>query len=316
MNTRRQSPLLHSVYLVAAAVAAASFTQFTHAFSASPTLKNLGTVPLNLNNVHLAASSQQSRRHAFAGRSRVRIELSSTTVQEDEAKKAKQDQADLDVLESSSSSTPNNNAKQQQQASGELIKDPEGNAIWQKISDKMGKVDDDRLLFPEYNSGEVPRMFSSLQYNQNEDTGVFTATHAAGSVLGAAALVAGTTVGAGVLALPTATAAAGFLPSSAALILAWGYMTMSGLLISELTLNRMAETGRPGAGLLDLYESVLGKPWSWVGSTAYFFLHYTVSLVGVQFAYNLCVCCLRTLLCRLLLLTLLVALFFYSRRSW
>jgi hypothetical protein len=279
MNTRRQSPLLHSVYLVAAAVAAASFTQFTHAFSASPTLKNLGTVPLNLNNVHLAASSQQSRRHAFAGRSRVRIELSSTTVQEDEAKKAKQEQAALDVLESSSSSTPTNNGKQQ--ASGELIKDPEGNAIWQKISDKMGKVDDDRLLFPEYNSGEVPRMFSSLQYNQNEDTGVFTATHAAGSVLGAAALVAGTTVGAGVLALPTATAAAGFLPSSAALILAWGYMTMSGLLISELTLNRMAETGRPGAGLLDLYESVLGKPWSWVGSTAYFFLHYTVSLVGV-----------------------------------
>lgn len=269
MNTRRQSSLVH---LVAAAFAAASFTQFTHAFSSSPTLKNLGTVPLNLN---LAASQ---RSHAFKGRSRVRIEQSSTTVQEDEAKEA--EQAALAVLES----TQNNNVKQP-----ELIKDKEGkqSAIWQQISDKMGKVDDDRLIFPEYNSGEVPRMFSSLKYNQNEKTGVFTATHAAGSVLGAAALVAGTTVGAGVLALPTATAAAGFLPSSAALVLAWVYMTMSGLLISELTLNRMAETGRPGSGLLDLYESVLGKPWSWVGSTAYFFLHYAVSSLEKT---SLCVC--------------------------
>jgi hypothetical protein len=266
MNTRRQSPLLPRICLLATALTAASFTQFTHAFSASPALKNLGTVPLNLN----LAASQRSRSHVFAGRSRVRIEQSSTTVQEDEAKKAEQDEAALDVLES----TQNNNGKE-----GELIKDAQGNAIWQKISDKMGKVDDDRLIFPEYNSGEVPRMFSSLKFDKNEDTGVFTATHAAGSVLGAAALVAGTTVGAGVLALPTATAAAGFLPSSAALILAWVYMTMSGLLISELTLNRMAETGRPGAGLLDLYESVLGKPWSWVGSTAYFFLHYAVRYV-------------------------------------
>jgi hypothetical protein len=276
MNTRRQAPLVHSIFLVAVAVAAASFTQSTHAFSSlPPTLKNLRTVlPLNL------ASPQQSS-HAFGGRSRVRIELSSTTVQEDEAKEA--EQAALAVLESATTTTtpPNNkNAPSLPDITGDPAEEGErgqGSVIWQKISDKMGKVDDDRLIFPEYNSGEVPRMFSSLQYDTNEETGVFTATHAAGSVFGAAALVAGTTVGAGVLALPTATAAAGFLPSSGALILAWVYMTMSGLLISELTLNRMAETGRPGAGLLDLYESVLGKPWSLVGSTAYFFLHYAVS---------------------------------------
>jgi hypothetical protein len=281
MNTRRQAPLVHSIHLIAAAaLAAASFTQFTHAFSSSssPTLKNLGTVPLNLN-PNFAASSQRSRSHAFTGRRLVKIDLSSTTVQEDEAKEA--EQAALAVLESSSSTK----VKKQKQQTPELITKDEvseenmENAIWQKISEKIGKVDENRLLFPEYNSGEVPRMFSSLKYNKDETTGKFTATHAAGSVLGAAALVAGTTVGAGVLALPTATAAAGFLPSSAALILAWVYMTMSGLLISELTLNRMAETGRPGAGLLDLYESVLGKPWSLVGSTAYFFLHYAVRYV-------------------------------------
>jgi len=94
--------------------------------------------------------------------------------------------------------------------------------------------------------------------------------------MGAAALVAGTTIGAGVLALPTATAPAGFLASSAALCVAWFYMTISGLLIAELSINRIGETGRPGVGLLDLYKNSLGKELGWVSSAAYFFLHYAV----------------------------------------
>ena len=123
-------------------------------------------------------------------------------------------------------------------------------------------------------------MFSSLEYNKSEQ-GKISAIHAAGSTLGAAALVAGTTVGAGVLALPSATAAAGFLPSSAALIAAWAYMTMSGLLIAELSLNRMAESGKPGQGILQLFESNLGPTLSKVGSGAYFFLHYAVMVAYI-----------------------------------
>ena len=53
----------------------------------------------------------------------------------------------------------------------------------------------------------VTRLFSNL----NPDT----LKHEPGTVLGAAALVAGTTVGAGVLALPAVTANAGFPPSAA-----------------------------------------------------------------------------------------------------
>ena len=45
--------------------------------------------------------------------------------------------------------------------------------------------------------------------------------HEPGSVLGAAALVAGTTVGAGILALPAVTAESGFAASSAALVGGW-----------------------------------------------------------------------------------------------
>ncbi len=82
-------------------------------------------------------------------------------------------------------------------------------------------------------------------------------------------------MGAGVLALPTATASSGFLPSSGALCIAWFYMTISGLLIAELSINRMGQTGRPGVGLLELYNSSLGK-FGWIGSGSYFFLHYAV----------------------------------------
>lgn len=149
------------------------------------------------------------------------------------------------------------------------------------LAEKIGTVDDDRLVFPELQTGEVPRLYSSLSYERAEDGTVKRAVHAEGSVLGAAALVAGTTVGAGILAMPTATAAAGFLPSSAALGIAWFYMTISGLLIAELTLNRIVTSGRPGLGLLDLYENSLGKNAGRIGSVAYFFLHYAVMVAYV-----------------------------------
>jgi tyrosine-specific transport protein len=148
------------------------------------------------------------------------------------------------------------------------------------IASLVGIVDDQRILFPELSSGEVPRMFSSLVYKKSED-GTLSATHAAGSTVGATALVAGTTVGAGILALPTATAGSGFVPSTVGMTIAWALMTMSGLLIAELSMNRFGETGRPGLGLLDLYESKLGKAWGVVGSVAYFFLHYAMMVAYI-----------------------------------
>lgn len=148
------------------------------------------------------------------------------------------------------------------------------------IASLIGTVDDQRVLFPELLSGEVPRMFSSLVYKKSED-GTLSATHAAGSTVGATALVAGTTVGAGILALPTATAGSGFVPSTVGMTIAWALMTMSGLLIAELSMNRFGETGRPGLGLLDLYESKLGKAWGVVGSVAYFFLHYAMMVAYI-----------------------------------
>jgi len=74
----------------------------------------------------------------------------------------------------------------------EVIQQEQG-GIWSKINEKIGQVDEARIVFPEYNSGEVDRMFSSLKYMKT-DEGKFAAARAAGSVAGAAALVTGTTV--------------------------------------------------------------------------------------------------------------------------
>ena len=63
------------------------------------------------------------------------------------------------------------------------------------------------------------------------------ADEAPGTVLGSAALVAGTTVGAGILALPAKTLAAGLAPTATLLVGGWVFMAATGLLIAEVDLN-------------------------------------------------------------------------------
>ena len=63
------------------------------------------------------------------------------------------------------------------------------------------------------------------------------ADEAPGTVIGSAALVAGTTVGAGILALPAKTLAAGLAPTATLLVGGWVFMSATGLLIAEVDLN-------------------------------------------------------------------------------
>ncbi len=55
-----------------------------------------------------------------------------------------------------------------------------------------------------------------------------------GSVLGGMLLVAGSCIGAGMLALPILTGLAGFFPSLSMLLLSWAFMTFTGLLLIEV----------------------------------------------------------------------------------
>nr|NGX51671.1 Tyrosine-specific transport protein [Chlamydiota bacterium] len=55
-----------------------------------------------------------------------------------------------------------------------------------------------------------------------------------GSVLGGSLLVAGSCIGAGMLALPIVTGMVGFFPSFIMFIVAWLFMTTTALLIVEV----------------------------------------------------------------------------------
>lgn len=100
----------------------------------------------------------------------------------------------------------------------------------------------------------------------------------------ATALVSGTTIGAGVLALPTVTLAAGVIPSSIALILSWLYALSTGLLLAEIhlrTLEQNPTSESQSVGLISLITPVLGasklgQAARWIASIAYGFLHYAL----------------------------------------
>lgn len=66
-------------------------------------------------------------------------------------------------------------------------------------------------------------------------------TSGAGTVLGAVALITGSTVGAGVLALPATVSPAGIGPSSAVLLGCWGLLVCEALLLAEVNVALMRE---------------------------------------------------------------------------
>ncbi|MEH2051170.1 amino acid permease [Nostoc sp.] len=119
-------------------------------------------------------------------------------------------------------------------------------------------------------SEEVTRLFSHLEFDGKK------LNHQPGSVLGSTALIAGTTVGAGILALPAVTLPSGIVPSTSGLIAVWLYALVSGLLIAEVTLNTMRTQGRLSIGFLGVVENILGKLGAQIAGGAYLFMHYAL----------------------------------------
>jgi tyrosine-specific transport protein len=107
------------------------------------------------------------------------------------------------------------------------------------------------------------------------------------TVLGAAALVAGTTVGAGILALPAETAAAGFGAAAPALVAAWAYSAATGLLLAEVSLSAAADGGAEDdaaavPSLLSLAKRTLGAAGGATAGGAYLFLHYALLVAYID----------------------------------
>jgi tyrosine-specific transport protein len=97
-----------------------------------------------------------------------------------------------------------------------------------------------------------------------------------GSLTGGMLLVAGSCIGAGMLALPILTGLAGFFPSLSMILLAWAFMTFTGLLLVEAT------GWFPGqVNLLSMVEASLGKSGRMAAWISYLFLFYSLLVAYV-----------------------------------
>lgn len=92
-------------------------------------------------------------------------------------------------------------------------------------------------------------------------------SHFAGGLL----LIIGTSIGGGMLALPIATASAGFATSVVFLILCWFIMTAGALLVLEVNLRLP-----PGSNMVSMAKATLGLPGQILAWITYLFLFYTL----------------------------------------
>ncbi len=90
-----------------------------------------------------------------------------------------------------------------------------------------------------------------------------------GSVLSGALFIAGTSIGAGMLALPFATGIAGFWPSMVVNVLCWLFMLCTGLLFLEATLWMP-----DGSNVLSMTRRFLGLPGKIIGGVGFIYLYY------------------------------------------
>ncbi len=120
-------------------------------------------------------------------------------------------------------------------------------------------------------------------------------------LIGAILLISGTTIGAGVLALPVATGRAGFVPSILSMLFCWLYLTYSAFCILEVNLSLKTQ-----GNLISMASQTLGKYGKAVSWVAYLFLLYSLNtayiavstaifqgvlekIVGYQVAHIFCI---------------------------
>lgn len=90
---------------------------------------------------------------------------------------------------------------------------------------------------------------------------------------GGALIVAGTSTGAGMLALPVVTSPSGFLPSIVVLVACWAFMTITGLLFAELSLWLKKEVN-----ILSMAKKTLGRGGAAIAWCLYLFLFYCLTV--------------------------------------
>ena len=128
-----------------------------------------------------------------------------------------------------------------------------------------------RAILAEPDKMVQERLFSTLDLEEMDSSS--KVQYKEPSVTNAVVLVAGTTVGAGILALPAVTQSAGFVPSTLALTFSWLYMAVTGLFIAEVACRTMAATGKRATSLQSMAAGSIGPAGAWLSSAAFVFLH-------------------------------------------
>lgn len=98
-----------------------------------------------------------------------------------------------------------------------------------------------------------------------------------GSPFGATLLISGCCIGAGMIGLPVLSAASGFLPSSVAMLLAYLFSTVSGLLLLEATLWFDRKVN-----LLSIAKFAMGKAGKFVVGGLFLFLFYALFVAYID----------------------------------
>ncbi|MGE3954323.1 MAG: amino acid permease [Parachlamydiales bacterium] len=124
------------------------------------------------------------------------------------------------------------------------------------------------------------------------------------SIVGGSALIAGTCIGAGALALPITTFAAGFFPSLALFVICWLAMCLTGLLYLEVVLWMPGETN-----ILSMTERMLGKVGRYLAWFVYLYLFYSLTVAYIAGSGDALALVLGGELSRPLLILLFVLLF-------
>jgi len=94
-----------------------------------------------------------------------------------------------------------------------------------------------------------------------------------GHVVGGTLLIAGTTIGVGMLALPVATGPGGFVPSMLIYLVCWAFMLCTGLLLLEVSLWMPKDTS-----FISMAERILGPIGRNIFWVVYLFLFATVMI--------------------------------------
>jgi tyrosine-specific transport protein len=97
-----------------------------------------------------------------------------------------------------------------------------------------------------------------------------------GSIFGGSLLVAGTTIGGGMLALPVLTSAGGFFPSLFIYLACWLFMTATGLLFMEIALQM-----KENVNIISMADKTFGLPGKLFAWVLYLFLFYCLTVAYV-----------------------------------